>query len=64
MNLAPDLERRIRLMAHRWHYSADELVDVLERARLDPAGWLRAVAVDECREQEFRKRGLLPQADA
>jgi hypothetical protein len=51
-------------MARRWEYSPDELTYVLDRARKDPAGWMRAVALDERREQEFRERGLLPRADS
>lgn len=64
LRLAPDLERRIRMMARRWQYSDDELTDVLASARRNPAGWLRAVALDERREREFRESGLLPRADA
>lgn len=62
--LAPDLERRIRAMARRWQYSPDELADVLDRARRDPAGWERAVIADEHRAREFRQRGLLPRMDS
>lgn len=58
------LERRIRAMAKRWEYSPDELADVLVRARRDPDGWARAVALDERREQEFRECGLLPRMDS
>lgn len=64
LNLTPDLERRIRAMAQRWQYSDAELTDVLGRARLDPTGWMCAVALDERREQEFRECGLLPKEDA
>jgi hypothetical protein len=46
-------------MAERWRYSPAELIGLLDRARLDPAGWLRAAAYDESREAEFRERGLL-----
>lgn len=53
------LEPRIRLMAERWQYSAAELGDVLTSARENPAGWLRAVEMDERREPEFRAAGLL-----
>lgn len=62
--LSPDLDRRIRLMAKRWEYSSEELADALDRARRDPAGWSRAVALDERREAEFRECGVLPRADA
>lgn len=62
--LPSSLEQRIRAMAHRWRYSPEELADVIERARRDPAGWLRAVALDEQQEATFRERGLLPSADA
>jgi hypothetical protein len=55
-----DLERRIRAMAKRWEYAPAELADVLNRARQDPAGWERAVSLDERGEAEFRERGLLP----
>jgi hypothetical protein len=51
-------------MAHRWRYTPDELVETLDMARENPAGWLRAVALDERREDEFRRAGLLPRADA
>ncbi len=64
LKLTPDLERRIRNMASRWQYAADELDHVLERARLDPAGVMVWVTRDESREQEYRERGLLPKADA
>lgn len=64
LNFTPDLESRIRAMAQRWQYSDAELIDVLSRARRDPAGWMRAVALDERGEQEFRERGLLPKGDA
>jgi len=62
--LPADLDRRIRAMARRWQFTHAELGDVLARARLDPVGWMRAVALDERREQEFHQRGLLPSADA
>ena len=55
----PDLERRIKAMARRWEYSSGELQDVLERARVNPAGWISAVAYDEEREAEFRSLGLM-----
>lgn len=58
------LERRIYRMADRWQYTDDELAEVLALARANPAGWLRAVALDERREAEFRRAGLLPRADA
>lgn len=64
MRLPASLEQRIRAMAHRWQYSPEELADVFDRARRDPAGWSRAVSLDERREDEFRQRGLLPRADA
>ena len=64
LDLPPDFERRIHAMAKRWQYTEAELVEVLDRARRDPAGWARAVALDERREHEFRERGLLPRADA
>jgi hypothetical protein len=54
-----DLEPRLIRMADRWRYTPSELTELLERASLDPAGWLRAVALDERREAEFRERGLL-----
>jgi len=58
--LPADLERRIEAMAHRWAYKPEELQDVLERARSNPAGWLSAVAYDEWREVELRAAGVLP----
>lgn len=60
----PELERRIEAMAQRWAYKPDELQDVLERARANPAGWLSAVAYDEEREGEFRSLGLLADVSA
>lgn len=62
--LPAGLEQRIRAMAQRWQYSPEELADVLERAQRDPAGWMRAIELDERREEEFRQRGALPRADA
>jgi len=59
-----DLERRIRLMAQRWQYTHAELLEVLDLASDDPGVWLRAVVLDERREQAFRDRGLQPRADA
>jgi hypothetical protein len=64
LSFTPALERRIRAMARRWQYATYELTDVLARARANPAGWERAVALDERREQEFRERGWLPRTDA
>jgi hypothetical protein len=61
--LPPELEQRIRAMAVRWEYSDADLVDVLERARRDPGGWMRVVALDEEREAEFRARGFIPRSD-
>ena len=58
-SLYADLEPRIRRMAQRWNYSPDELTDALACARENPAGWLRAVELDERREPEFRATGLL-----
>lgn len=63
-SLPADLERRIQAMARRWEYSPEELADVLDCARRDPAIWTRAVALDERSEAEFRQHGLLPRADA
>jgi hypothetical protein len=57
---ALDLECRIRAMAQRWQCTDNTLGVVLERARRNPAGWARAVALDECREAAFRKHGFLP----
>lgn len=62
--LSASLEQRIRAMAHRWQYSAEELADVLSRARRDPASWVRAVTLDERHEEKFRARGSLPEVDA
>ena len=44
---ALDLERRIRGMAKRWRYSAEDLTETLEAAQQDPAQWLTCVAADE-----------------
>lgn len=54
-----DLDLRILAMAQRWQYTQAELNEVLDLSRQDPAGWGRAVALDERREPEFRARGLL-----
>lgn len=62
--LPGDLESRIRAMARRWQYSPEEVADVLDRARLDPAYWTVRVVEDERREQEFRERGLLPRMNS
>lgn len=62
--LNPDLERRIRAMARRWRYSDAELADVLQRARANPAGWLRAVTRDEERAPEFKRAGVLVEGTA
>jgi hypothetical protein len=64
LTLSPEFEQRIRAMAQRWQYSPEELADVLERAQRDPAGWTRAVELDERREEAFRQCGALPRADA
>jgi hypothetical protein len=45
--LFESLEPRIRAMAARWQYTAEDLHDTLRRARLDPEGWERAIALDE-----------------
>lgn len=44
-----DLASRIQAMARRWNYTADELAQVIDAARLDPAGWLEILAADEGR---------------
>lgn len=53
------LEVRLRAMAQRWRYTQAELLEVLELARLDPDRWVRAVALDEMREDEFIAQGLI-----
>ena len=55
---ALDLERRIRAMASRWHYAPDEVVDALEAARANPAGWLSAVTQDAERAALFERAGM------
>lgn len=45
--IAADLDDRIRAMAKRWRYSADELTEALNGAKTDPAGWLSWVERDE-----------------
>lgn len=62
--LPENLGRRIRSMAGRWRYSTTDLNEVLDLAREDPEKWVLAVALDERRQREFRKRGLLPSSDA
>jgi hypothetical protein len=44
------LESRIRLMAARWKYSEEELIDALKRAAQNPAGWLTCVEDDETKQ--------------
>jgi hypothetical protein len=46
----PSLDERIRNMAQRWGYSADELQEALAGARSDPQGWM---AWTECDERDF-----------
>lgn len=41
------LEQRIKDMARRWQYSADELTESLTAAAIDPDGWRQWVAHDE-----------------
>ncbi len=41
------LEQRIRLMAKRWGYSAEELAEALAGAKSDPQGWLVWTERDE-----------------
>lgn len=53
------LKSRLLAMAKRWRYTDKERAEVLELAGGDPAKWLRAVELDELREAEFRRRGLL-----
>lgn len=45
--VAAELEARIRAMAHRWGFSADELREELARAAADPAKALLWVERDE-----------------
>lgn len=42
-----DLDQRLRQMANRWQYSAEDLVEALTAARSNLAGWLLAVDADE-----------------
>jgi hypothetical protein len=46
---ALNLERRIKEMAARWGYAADELIEALKGAQADPNAWLLMVSVDEQR---------------
>lgn len=55
---ALDLQRRIRAMAQRWAYDADDLAYALESARENPAGWLACVVDDERRTDGSRDCGL------
>jgi len=41
------LERRLREMAARWGYHADDLTEALAGVRTNPVGWLAAVEYDE-----------------
>jgi hypothetical protein len=56
----PDLERRIRAIAVRWHYTDAEVTEVVDLTRADPEKWACAVTLDEQREAEFRADGRLP----
>ena len=58
--LPVELELRLRAMAQRWRYTDDDLAEILNLARANPQAWLRAVALDERRQQEFRRGGLIP----
>jgi len=42
-----ELEQRIRIMARRWGYSAEELAEALAGAQSDPEGWLAWTERDE-----------------
>lgn len=56
---AGELERRIREMATRWKYDADDLAEALAGARANPAGWLAAVEQDERMHELSRRAGRL-----
>ena len=45
----PELEARIRAMAERWGYPADDLEIALQGAARDPRGWTDLVDDDERR---------------
>lgn len=64
LNFSSDLARRIEAMARRWGYTDNERREVMALAARDPGRWLRAVALDEQCEAEFRAHGLLPKAVA
>ncbi len=54
---AAHLERRIRYMAARWKYDANDLAEALAGARMNPAGWLAAVEQDEQMHEVSRQAG-------
>ena len=48
-HLAANLEQRVRAMAARWNYAPEELAEVLEAGRRNPAGILMTLEDDERR---------------
>lgn len=53
-----NLERRIRQMAERWQYPADDLAEALQGARDNRAGWIVAIECDEGRAECASRAGL------
>ena len=45
--IQPDLNARVRKMAKRWGYTADELQEALAGAQSDPQGWMAWTERDE-----------------
>jgi hypothetical protein len=55
-----DLRARIRAMAGRWQYSADELDYALADAKVKPEAWRDIVEVDEQRHVVEKRMGIAP----
>lgn len=55
---ALELERRIRAMAARWKYTADDLAYALEDARLRPDAWLACCQWDEALAANLERGGV------
>jgi hypothetical protein len=54
---ALELTRRVRAMAARWQYAADELTEALESSFANPAAWLLAVEADEKSAEQSARAG-------
>lgn len=52
------LERRVRAMAERWSYTAEDLAWALEDARRNPAGWRMCCEADEELAAKLQRAGM------